>query len=416
MRIAFVNPNTHSGNPRPNLGLLSVATVCQDAGYPVKIIDANLLNLSPEGVAEEAEDYEVIGITAMTPTIHEAVKIAQALMDKTIILGGVHASIFPDDCADTGMFDAVVVGEGENIILDIIKKAKQDKPRQHCDIYAGTPVDLNKIPLPDYSLLNLSAYKPPKPHAERTPWTIATSSRGCVYNCSFCSKAVSGNHFHAMTADRMIELISMLQSDFDIQDITFYDDLFTFNGGIFKNRIKDFATEINYRNIDLTWSCESRVNLANEEMLSWMKMAGCRLIYYGIESGNQSILDRLNKGITIQQIQKAIKLTHEAGIKAAGYFMLGCPGETKETIKQTVDFACGLGLDHAQFSVCSPMPGSKLYNQYVEAGYPVPDWSAFKYLGNGDKPMFYSDQLSKTDIEEAVQEANRIFTKEKVNI
>ena len=101
MKIAFVNPNTHSGNPRPNLGLLSVATVCQDAGYPVKIIDANLLNLSPEGVAEEAEGYEVIGLTAMTPTIHEAVKIAQALMDKTIILGGTHASIFTDDCADT---------------------------------------------------------------------------------------------------------------------------------------------------------------------------------------------------------------------------------------------------------------------------------------------------------------------------
>jgi radical SAM superfamily enzyme YgiQ (UPF0313 family) len=173
-----------------------------------------------------------------------------------------------------------------------------------------------------------------------------------------------------------------------------------------KARVIDICTWLLTNRVELLWTCESRVNITNRDMLELMAIAGCRMIYYGIESGNQTILNKLHKAQSLNQVRHAVTVTQAAGIKAAGYFMLGCPGETKETMQQTIDFAKELKLDHAQFSVCSPLPGSMLYKQYISLGYQVPDWSNFKYLGAGDKPMFTSKELPKEDIENAVREAN----------
>jgi radical SAM superfamily enzyme YgiQ (UPF0313 family) len=370
-------------------------------------VDANLLNLSPQQIREQVEGYPVVGITAMTPTIHEAVKIANELCDKIIILGGVHASVFPDECTELRCFDTVVVGEGEISIVEILKDIESQRLRNKYDAF---PVCLDTLPLPDYSLLDLPKYKARYPHMARTPWTIASTSRGCPYSCSFCVKAVSGKTFHGMSSDRMLELVNNLQNKHGIRDISFYDDLFTHD----TERVRMFCDGILYSDIDLSWTCESRVNMRDPFFLTLMHTAGCRLIYYGIESGNQEILNRLSKGIRLDQIRKAVKTTQDCGIQAAGYFMLGCPGETSDTMRETVEFSQELNLDHAQFSVCSPLPGSRLYQEYLKVGYPSHDWQDFRYLGgNSDKPMFTSSELSREQIEQAVKEANEIFTGKK---
>jgi len=409
MKIAFINPNGHtSQSPRAPLGLLSIATVCKEAGHDVSIIDANGLNLLPTQIIERVKDCTVIGLTAMTPTIAEAMKIADIFFDKFIILGGVHASVFPEECADTGMFDAVVMGEGEDVILKTLEDiAESAKPRIKCEVYIGGSVNLDSIPLPDYSLLDLSLYHARPPHALRQPWTTASTSRGCPYSCSFCYKAVSGHGYHAMQPLQMMELVEKLQSDHNIKDITFYDDLFTMD----RVRVKLFCEKLIANRVDLTWTCESRVNLTDAYTLERMSEAGCRLIYYGVESGNQKILDGLCKKQTLDQVRTAIGLTKNAGIQSAGYFMLGCPGETKQTMKETVAFARDIGLDHAQFSVCMPMPGSELYDIYVKSGYPLPGWSNFWYLGKGNSPMFTSRDLSREDIEDAVRDANEYWVR-----
>lgn len=407
MEVLFINPNTHSDSARPPLGLLSVATVCNSHGHDARILDANLLDLSLQDIVREAKDYPVIGLTAMTPVYHEAKAIAKALQDKVTVLGGVHASIFPDKCIKD--FDCVVVGEGEKTILKILDSIQSGKPYKQI-YYQDDIVCLNSLPLPDYDLIEIDKYQPRYPHGKYQPWTTASTSRGCPYSCVFCAKAVFGRHFRALTAERTARLIANLQNNYDIRDITFYDDLFTCD----IPRVNKICHNLLDHCVKVSWTCEGRVNLANLETLWLMNLAGCRLIYYGIESGNQSILNSLSKRTNLDQIRRAIRLTHDAEIEAAGYFMLGAPGETPETIAETLEFARSLNLDHAQFSVCSPLPGSRLYQEYIEAGNPEPDWHNCRYLGNGDKPMFYSDRLSKEDIEKAVNEANEMFSRVKV--
>jgi radical SAM superfamily enzyme YgiQ (UPF0313 family) len=206
-----------------------------------------------------------------------------------------------------------------------------------------------------------------------------------------------------MSVDKVLELLADLAGK-RIEEIAFYDDVFTLQ----RERILQLCSEMKSR-FEFLWTCETRVHLVDSEMLQAMKAAGCYSISYGIESGSQDIVTRLNKGITLDQIKQAVRLTHEAGIQAIGYFMVGSPGETQDTIEQTVEFAIDLKLDYAQFGITCPLPGSELYNEYLQLGHTTPDWEDFKYVGNGNKPIFTSTELSRQDIEDYARFANKCF-------
>jgi anaerobic magnesium-protoporphyrin IX monomethyl ester cyclase len=402
LKIVFINPNRHQGAGRPPLGLLSVASTCRAFGHSVRILDADMLNLEARQI--RIADEEVVGLTAMTPTIAEAFKIAGVLRGigyaGRIILGGVHASIFPDAMAHTGLFDTIIAGPGERAIIQYLLDIKTNSVKQTYNM----PVDMRDIPLPDYSILPVLSYKPRYPHGLAGPWTCASTSRGCPYHCTFCSKAVFGNKYQAMDTSRVMDVLYKLVKNYGIKDITFYDDEFTLN----HDRVLDFCDSLIRRKLDLKWTCEARVNLVDEELISAMQQAGCRLINYGIESGSQSVLDSLRKDITIEQVRTAVALTRRYGIRASGYFMLGCPGETKETVSQTVEFAQSLELDHAQFSVCWPLPGSELYNEYIKT-HAAPDWTKVGYLGGCVEVPFATFELPAEWVLKAVETANGIF-------
>jgi radical SAM superfamily enzyme YgiQ (UPF0313 family) len=271
LNILFINPNRHQDSQKPPLGLLALATVSKQAGHHVQIQDQNI----PGGI--ETPELDLIGISAMTPSYPEALSLAtafQPLRPKTkLIIGGVHASIFPDEVLATGLFDAVVSGEGEGAITQILGDlSSYGMPQKRH--YKQVPLE-SGIPLPDYSLLpNLSVYQPRPPHAIRIPWTTVSTSRGCPFACRFCSRAVFGSKFRAMSAMRVVCLLEKLVKDYGIRDVTFYDDEFTLD----RQRTIDLCQQLIAKHLDLTWTCEARVDLVDSELLRSMKSAGCRLI------------------------------------------------------------------------------------------------------------------------------------------
>jgi len=394
MNITFINPPTDNPYPKPPLGLLQVATACNNAGYNAQILDADLLKLSCDDIIQAISKADIIGITSMSTTIDRVLKLAALVkgeLGMSTMIGGCHASIYPDVLFDTGLFDAVVMREGELSVVAAVRAIEQGKPPT---IFESGILQYDYIPVPDYNLIDVASYRPRYPHGLRTPWTAVHASRGCPYHCTFCSKAVFGNKYRAMPGDDLYSLVDTLYWRHGIADITFYDDEFPLH--LF--RLTELCRLLIDNQLDLTWTCESRVSSVSREKLCMMREAGCRLIYFGIESGNQDILDTLGKGITLDGVRRAVGMCHDAGIDVAAYFMLGCPGETTQSTKDTIAFADELELEHAQFSICTPLPGSALYEQCVNG--------ASSYLGNGARPVFVQGSLADY-VMQTVVEANK---------
>ncbi|MBU4223044.1 MAG: B12-binding domain-containing radical SAM protein [Euryarchaeota archaeon] len=392
MKTILINPPQNTKYPQPPLGLASIAAVLEQKGHLVEIIDANALQLSDREIVMKVKGADVIGITAMTPAINSAIKIAKEIKredpEQTIILGGPHATILPEETLNKApQIDMIVRGEGEKTMWELFDALENNKDLQNINGLTfrnngirSTPsqpsiVDLDNLPFLAYHLLPIHKYKLHPPHGRKLPYMAMMTSRGCPYNCIYCSKPIFGQKFRAQSPERTVDEVEYLIDKFKIKEIVFYDDSFTLN----KNRIFQLCEEIHKRKIDIIWSCETRVDLVNEELLKAMKKAGCYMIAYGIEAGNQMILNNLRKKITTEQIRSAIDLTHKAGIQSVGYFMLGSPWETPATIRETVDFTKSLKLDFAQFSVMIPFPGTDIFELYMKSGHVTSNWDDYIY-------------------------------------
>jgi len=195
--------------------------------------------------------------------------------------------------------------------------------------------------------------------------------------------------------------VSFLKHNFGVKEISFYDDVFTLN----RRRVMEICDGFGK---DVIWSCESRINLVDREMLQAMKKAGCYSIAYGLESGSNEILGILDKQASVEQAKEAVSISKSVGLDVVGYFMIGSPGETSETIRATIDMAKSMRLDYAQFTITTPFPGTKLYEMLGETDIP---WSAFSYggIGKAQSPMFTSAELSSGAIQGWVRRAYKEF-------
>ncbi|MCG2737372.1 MAG: B12-binding domain-containing radical SAM protein [Candidatus Methanoperedenaceae archaeon] len=414
MKTILINPSQNTKYPQPPLGLASLATVLEQKGHQVEIIDANALQLSEREIVEKVKGADVICITAMTPAVNSAIRIAKEIKaenpDQMIILGGPHATILPEETLNkVPQIDMIVRGEGEKTIVELFDALENNMDLQNINGITyrnngikSTPsqpsiVDLDPLPFPAYHLLPIHKYKLHPPHGRKLPYMAMMTSRGCPYNCIYCSKPIFGQKFRAQSPGRTVNEVEYLIDKFKIKEIVFYDDSFTLN----KKRILQLCEEIHKRKIDILWSCETRVDLINEELLKAMKKAGCYMIAYGIEAGNQMILNNLRKKITTEQISSAVERTHKAGIQSVGYFMLGSPWETPETIRETIDFTKSLKLDFAQFSVMIPFPGTDIYELYMKSGFVTSDWDDYIYasLKSASTPVFETGMLSKEELQ-----------------
>ena len=425
-KVALVNPPQFTKYPQPPMGLALIAAILEGKGYQVSIVDANALGLKPEDVVSHVVDADVVGLTAMTPTVSSAIKVAREIKDARqevpIVLGGAHASILPEETLTASPeIDIIIRGEGEEIIVELLSALEYKQPLSEIQgiSYRGDGqvlsnpvrsrnVDLDSLPFLAYHLLPYQRYKPHPPHGRAFPFAAIITSRGCPYKCSYCSKPIFGNNFRAQTSERVVDEIAYYKERFGIKEFAFYDDVFTLD----KKRAHAIADEIIKKELKIHWTCETRVNLVDKELLRRIKQAGCYFIAYGIESGSPEILKALDKDITLEQAAEAVRLSREVGLQTIGYFMVGSPGESPETIRQTIQFAKKLKLDFAQFAVTTPFPGTELYDSYLDGrkGDEIP-WESFVYAGTGSgiTPVFESKLLDRNKIQHWTRRAYREF-------
>jgi radical SAM superfamily enzyme YgiQ (UPF0313 family) len=425
MNILLINPPQNTNYPQPPLGLAAIASGLERDGAHIKILDANALKLDHSEVTRYLSNVDIVGITAMTPTISPALQIARNIKDKDkdmhIIIGGPHSTIFPEETLKHAPeIDFVVKGEGEETTRELVRNFNAKEKLVDVQGIAfrikgeivNTPSrpfvsSLDDLSFPAYHLLPIGKYRPYPPHGIKLPFMSLLTSRGCPFQCTYCSKPIWGTKVRAQSPSRTMKEIRYLNEKLGVNEILFYDDTFTIN----KKRTLSLCKEIRESGIEISWSCETRVDLVDSALLSEMKSAGCYAISFGVESGNQSILDSLRKGIKLADAERAFKIAHSTGIITIGYFMLGSPGETSETIMETIDFAKRLDSDFAQFSITTPFPGTELYDMYKGEYEKDGDWNKFIYakVKDIDAPVFETELLSREDLKNLSKDAYKKF-------
>jgi anaerobic magnesium-protoporphyrin IX monomethyl ester cyclase len=425
LKITLINPPQFTHYPQPPVGLALIGAILEKAGYAVTLLDANAPGLKPEAIPALVSGADVIGLTAMTPTITTATRIAQYIRqsrpDVKIIMGGAHPTMLPEETmASAPDIDVIVRGEGDETVIELLRAFENNSPlsniagisyRADGKIVATAArisnIVMDELPFPAFHLLPWKSYRPHPPHGVALPFAAMITSRGCPYRCAFCSKPVFGTRFRAQSPERVVAEIAYLKNKFGVKEIAFYDDSFTLD----KKRIHGICDKIISSKLKITWTCETRVNLVDKDLLQHMKQAGCYAVAYGLESATPEILKVLNKDTTIEQVEEAVRYHHEVGLQVVGYFMLGSPSETPENIRETINFAKKLKVDFAQFSITTPFPGAELYDIYMRNRKESVSWDSFVYAGtdNPTMPVFESDKLTRDDLKTWLKRAYRDF-------
>lgn len=400
----------------PPLNLLSLAAQTRVHGYTTKIIDCAAEKLDYKISARKIVDFKCkyIGITATTVSINDAVYLAREIKaisrEAIVIIGGVHITALPFETMQANPeFDIGVYGEGEITIINVLDALSEKKElakvkgilfrKQNGEVVKNEkqPLieDLDSLPLPAWDLLEgfATRYAPTTSRMTALPSIYINSSRGCPYKCVFCDRSVLGNKFREFSPDRMIDMFKRAKEMFKVKNITIYDENMTLS----KERLVDLCSKIIKNKLHITWSCDMRADfiVRNLDVLKLMYKSGCRSINFGVESGNQKVLDFYKKGERLEDIDSALQLTHEAGISTTGFFIIGGPTETVETINDTIRFASRLKLDYAVPFYFTPFPGSAIYKDISKFGIYTEDWDQSSSL----TPLFIPRDLTKKTLE-----------------
>lgn len=402
MKIVLIQPKTEGYDNFPPLGLGYLATVAVNNGHQVLIVDLEVENYSDEQLVKTVNDFEpiLVGITSTIRSKNEALRLADLFPNHKVVFGGPQATLEPVAYLADKSNHFVMKGECEIALLKLIDyfagKLSIDQVTNlvylkegQLQVNAPEPMitDLNTLPIVDRKLFNLKLYRS---KLYRRKATNMLTSRGCPFRCSFCFHDFHGKFFREITCENMIKEIQYLKNDFGCEGFVIFDDNFTVD----KKRLKDFCTYLIDNKMNIVWRCLSRVNVVDEEILTLMKKAGCKEIAFGIESSSPVTLERVNKRITPEQSKKAMDLCRKIGIASKAYMMIGFPWETKEMIKDTVDFTCKIMPYLAQFSVLTPLPDTDIYRDTIAMGYKIdPEFDFTKF-----NPCFETENFTKAEI------------------
>ncbi|MDP8257675.1 MAG: radical SAM protein [Candidatus Alcyoniella australis] len=363
----------------PSLSLAYVGGVFQNIGVKVQFIDANAMQLSLSETIDKVRGFgpQLICFTITTYLFYQTLEWVRSIREATgvsTLLGGVHMGIYPSETMTHGEIDLGVIGEAEETVPELIAALnsgrdlaevnglifrREDAP----DGVMVTPPrplfqDVDNSPYPCRELLPNDRYY--SFISQFKNFTPMITSRGCPFHCIFCEQG--GMKFRPRSASNVVDEIEQCYHVYKVREIDVFDSSFTTQ----RNRVIEICDEINRRNLKIYWAIRSRVDLVNAEMLEALHSAGCKRIYYGIESGDPDVLRTLRKETDLAKIKQIIDLTNRIGIDTFGYFMVGSPGETARTIKQSIRFAIKLNLDYAQFSKVTPMPATELYRMLIQ--------------------------------------------------
>lgn len=403
----YIRTNVSVGAPSyPNLTLATLAGHLIKE-HSVRVIDLDILNRYYDPLFDEIKRFkpDIVAASAKTPD-YLAVKdimykIKKEYPDLTTIVGGVHITALPEEASKESCFDIIVIGEGDEVIPKILSSSLKDIEgiiyrEDSAGITTSNPKkglikDLNSMPYPAWQLFDINKYKNSRLSSRKNPVGLIETSRGCAFECNFCSKLTFGTKYRVKEYDRVVdELEFMLKCGF--KEIHIVDDSFTQN----INRAKRVCSEIIKRGLKFPWSLFNgiRVDMVDKEFFTLAKKAGCWQIGFGIESGDQEVLDKINKKTKLSDIETAIKLAKKADIDTFGFFIFALSGETEASMKKTIEFAKKLPLDIAKFDICIPYPGTPYYDSLKSEGrIKTEDWT--KYICHQiNEPLFEHPDLS----------------------
>jgi anaerobic magnesium-protoporphyrin IX monomethyl ester cyclase len=392
MRCLLINPfYPLSENPSPPLGLAYLAAALEKAGVEVEILDFVVFPYIEADFRSKLEQFnpDIVAATAVTMTFDRAIRIIQEVRrwrpDCLTVMGGPHVTF----CAEESLtaypeLDLAVLGEGEQTLVEIAEEAGKGRNWRHIPglvfrqgetlISTGKrphPIDVNTLEAPARHLLALGRYR-----ALGMPISM-TTSRGCPYACIFCvGRKMVGAKVRYRDPVKVVDEMETL-GNYGFCQINVADDLFTANA----RHCLSVCDEILKRNLKVKWTSFARVDTVSLKVLRRMKDAGCQAVSFGIESGNAEILKTIRKGITLSQVIDAVKLCNQVGLLPHGSFILGLPGETPETLKETLAFGeelKKLGVSYG-FHLLAPFPGTRVRRDCAELGITIlsNDWSDY---------------------------------------
>ena len=409
----------------PPMNLAQIGAVLEEEKIECYLLDAvgEELNIAQtqNRVREINPDFLIV-ITATSTFGHDA-EFVRRIKDRNknikSIFCGTHVMTMPEEVLKYEGIDLIVLGEPEYVVKEIILALLNKKPLNDVRgigfkdgnrlLFTGkAPLieDIDKLPFPARHLLpkNVNYFNP---LAKRYPYTTLMSSRGCPFNCNYCvAHVVYGNKFRARSAGNVVAEIEECIKKYGTKEFFFRDETFTIN----RQRVLDICQLIREKELDISWICASRVDTIDREMMSSMKKAGCHMIKFGVESGSQKILNNLRKGISVQQSRDVFRWANELKIDTVAHMMLGSPGETRETIRETIDFAKEIKPSYVSFNVTTPYPGTDLWRE-VQDKLNISDFSVYDIEKVSETALFNKAfcDLPKKVIEDAYDIAFREF-------
>lgn len=393
MRILFIFPNwtkvfgtfssvakKTSGFPPLNLALL--AAVAERDGHTVKIIDAEVEELSNENILEKIKEFspDLIGLTSTSPMFHIVVDTARAIkqaFDIPIIVGGTHVTIMKEKAFED-CFDFLCVGESDETFPCFLKALEQKKDlssvaglifrKNNNILFTGNPppvTDLDKIPFPARHLLKMDRYITGTMRGRKI-YTSVMFSRGCPFKCIYCSIKVFGDKIRRRSVKNFVDEIELVIKKFGITHFYFLDDTLTLD----RRYTLDLCDEIDKRNLKITFDGNTRANLVDDELIGRLVRSGMIRIGFGLETADPKVLKIIRKGVPLESYITANKLTNKYKIETINSVMLGLPGETRESINKTISFLRRTKeIQHATYSIAMPYPGTEFYEMAKRGEY-----------------------------------------------
>lgn len=421
MRVLLINPRFQlpiDTRTTPHLGIAYLAAVSERRGDEVAVFDQDVEEVRLTDFVREFQP-DLVGIGTNTPQVKQgwlcAREVKSVLPDVPVVQGGPHVSALPEESAARPEIDIVVRGEGEDTWIDLsntLERVKGENARfrarelldpsnkildkvlgvtyqstegkiRHTHERAAV-ADLDALPFPAYKYFKMDRYSSLQPAIdaiEKGKSFSMMTSRGCPYRCTFCSQSVMAEKWRARSPENVVKEIRHLVEDWGAQEIGILDD----SANIDRKRLRAFSELLISEGLNrVPWIMINgiRANLADEDLLSIMKQAGCKRVAFGVETGDEEILDSIDKRVTHDQIRQAFKNAKKVGLETVGFFIIGLPGDNEETMEKTIRFACELDPLVANFSMMTPYPGTKVWEQVHRNGgrMLVKDWQDYVFF------------------------------------
>lgn len=403
----------------PPLGLGYIVSYLRRHNISANLVDCTFLS-EKEALNKIRESKpEIIGIYSMFSMKHPALRMTKRLKGTCdlLVAGGPLPTLCPEDFLED--FDVVAVGEGEETMRELVDAVENGHSlstvngivykgqKSDCDVVSTLPreliEDLDTLPFPARDNFDNEAYK--RHYFKKSGYTITSliTSRGCPFHCDFCSRAVFGNKFRTRSPENIVDEMETVDK-LDYDRIWFSDDCFTLN----RKRLLSICDEIIRRRLEIDWECLSRVDSVDEETAVKMKEAGCVRVFFGLESGNDSILALMNKQTSVIQGKRAVLTFKGAGIEVGAFFIVGYPGETDRTVLDTLRFASSLPLDYLSFTMPYPIPGTPLYERLRDK-MKCDDLEQPKHLSFTEQKLIYQSSFSEAKLKFAILKGTAQF-------